>query len=367
MIYLDNNATAPLRPSALDKMTEALSAVGNPSSTHSCGRKMRKFIEDARADVAMLAGCAPEHVIFTSGGTEAIACVLCHFKGDTILTSTIEHKAVIENSKDAIRIPTDEHGIIDLEEARHMLQKHKPKLLSVIYASNETGVIQPVMELTKLAHEYDALIHIDAIQAAGKIPLSFETIGADYMTLAAHKIGGPQGTGALIKAAGRPLPRLICGGSQERHQRAGTENVAGIAGFGAAARECMMNMKQCKTIETMRDELEGFIRSSSNAVKIWGEQAKRVPNTIMLSLAGIPSETLVMIMDLNGVAVGSGAACSSGTVKPSHVLIAMGASEEEASCCMRISLGWQTSDDDIEKFKAAWLDLIKKIGHKIKQ
>jgi cysteine desulfurase len=366
MIYLDNNATAPLRPSALEKMSEALGAVGNPSSTHSCGRKMRKYIEDARADVAMLAGCAPEHVIFTSGGTEAIACILCHFNGEIILTSSIEHKAVLENSKDAIRIPTDANGIIDLDEAEHLIKKHNPKLISAIYASNETGVIQPIIELTKLAHEHDALIHIDAIQAAGKIPLSFETSGADYMSLAAHKIGGPQGTGALIKAAGRPLPRLICGGTQERHQRAGTENVAGIAGFGAAARECLETMKQCKVIESMRDELETFIRSSSNSVRIWGEQAKRVPNTIMLSLNGVPSETLVMIMDLNGVAVGSGAACSSGTVKPSHVLMSMGASEEEATCCMRVSLGWKTSEEDIQKFKDAWLDLIKKIGHKIK-
>lgn len=367
MTYLDNNATAALRPAALEKMTHVLSHVGNPSSTHTHGRAMRKYIEDSRAQVAMLAGCPPEHVIFTSGGTESIACVLCHFKDVTILTSAIEHKAVLENSKDAIRIPVDENGVIDLAKAEHLIKKHTPKLLSIIYASNETGVIQPVHELTKMAHDNGALIHIDAIQAAGKIPIDFATIGADYMSLAAHKIGGPQGVGALIKAAGRPLPRLICGGSQERHQRAGTENVAGIAGFGAAAQECLESMKQGKTIEVLRDDAESFMRGTSNAVHIWGENAKRVPNTTMLSLLGIPSETLVMIMDLNGIAIGSGAACSSGTVKPSHVLMAMGASAEEATCCMRLSLGWQTTPEDIEKFKTSWLDLIKKIGHKIKQ
>lgn len=365
MVYMDNNATAMMRPAATQRMVDAMQYVGNASSAHSHGRKMRKYIEDARAEIALLCGCDPEHVIFTSGGTEAIAMVLCHFKSEGVLISAIEHNAALENAKDAPKIPVDENGVIDLAQCSDLLKKHRPKLLSVIYASNETGVIQPVKELVELAHQHDCLIHIDAVQAAGKIPLSFNTLGADYMSIAAHKIGGPQGVGALIKAAGRPVPRLICGGSQERHQRAGTENVAGIAGFGAAAHDALMNFSKMAELEQMRDDIEDFIRKSHNAIHIWGGNVKRIGNTIMLTVPAVASETLVMIMDLNGVAVGSGAACSSGTVKPSHVLVAMGACEENAKCCMRISLGWQTTAEDIQKFKEAWLDMMAKIGHKI--
>jgi cysteine desulfurase len=366
MTYFDNNATALMRESARQKMIDAMGYVGNASSAHSHGRTMRKFIEDARADIAMLCGCDSEHVIFTSGGTEAIAMVLCHFKADGVLISSIEHNAALENAKNVPRIPVDEHGVICLKQTDELIKQHKPKLLSIIYASNETGVIQPVKELVGIAHANDCLIHIDAVQAAGKIPLDFNGLGADYMSIAAHKIGGPQGAGALIKAPSRPVPRLICGGSQERHQRAGTENVAGIVGFGAAAKEAIVNFSKMKELETYRDDLEQFIRQSSNAIIIWGENTKRITNTSMISVPGIASETLVMIMDLNGIAVGSGAACSSGTVKPSHVLVAMGSCEDNAKCCMRISLGWQTNAEDIQKFKNAWLDMMSKIGHKIK-
>lgn len=366
MVYLDHNATTAIRPVAIERMQEAMACVGNPSSTHGHGRKMRKFVEDARGDIAMLCGCEPEHVIFTSGGTESIAMVMCHFKQDGVLISAIEHSAAIENAPHAPRIPVSEDGVIDVQAAENLIKAHQPKLISVIYANNETGVIQPVRELVQLAHAHDALVHVDAVQAAGKIPLDFKTLGADYMSLAAHKIGGPQGVGALIKAPSRPVPRLICGGTQERHQRAGTENVAGIAGFGVAAKLCLEKMGRMKELEVLRDDMEAFIRSSHNAVHIWGEKARRVGNTSMVSIPGVSSETLVMIMDLNGVAVSSGSACSSGTVKPSHVLLAMGANEEDATCCMRISLGWPTTAEDIQKFKDSWLDMMSKIGHKIK-
>ncbi len=365
MAYFDNNATAPLKDTAYERMVNILKETGNASAVHTNGRAMRKHIEDARAEVAVLIGCEPEDIIFTSGGTESIVTAMSLFRGEPTVISSIEHSAVYANAPDAPQIPVSADGVMDVAAAESIIKQHRPKMISIIMASNETGVIQPVRAIADIAHAHDCLVHVDAVQSAGKIPIIWDEVGADYMSISAHKIGGPQGIGALIKAAGKPVPKLMTGGSQERRQRGGTENVAGIAGFGAAAIKTHKDMHHLEATRAMRDEIEAHILSTSNTVKIWGRGAARVPNTIMLTLAGVPSETQVMIMDLCGVAVGSGAACSSGSMKPSRVLMAMGCPEEEAKCCMRVSLGWANTAEDVAAFKTAWSDMISKLRHKM--
>lgn len=366
MIYFDNNATTPLRPCVIDKMNTVMQEVGNASSVHGAGRRARSHIETARRQVATLIGCIPENVIFTSGGTESLVTVLSAYKDAPILTSTTEHPAITHNSKQAIRIPVDKNGAIDLATLEKHLKEDAPKLICSILLNNETGVIQKdVAVISDLAHKYGALHLVDAVQAPGKMHIDWKSIGADFMALSAHKLGGPQGVGALIKATGVDLPKIMYGGTQERRQRAGTENVAGIAGFGEAARETLETAKDTARIKELHDQLEAFLEQSSPHVKIWGKNGNRAPNTTLLTLEGAPSETLIMILDLSGIAAGAGSACSSGTMRSSHVLKAMGASDAEASSTLRLSLGWANTADDIEKFKPAWLDLLDKIGHKL--
>jgi cysteine desulfurase len=373
--YLDYNATAPLRPEARAAMVAALDAVGNASSVHREGREARKLIEAARADVAALVGGDVRNVTFTGGGTEANVTVLTPdwmLAGrplgiERLLVSAVEHVSVLAGGRFAAEriepIPVDGDGLVRLDALREMLAKPGKALVSVMLANNETGVIEPVAEVAKLARAAGALVHADAIQAAGRIPVDLAALGADVVTLSAHKIGGPQGVGAIITAGGAlSFAPLLVGGGQERRNRAGTENVAGIAGFGAAARAALADRGQAAGLAALRDRLAGIVRESGVKVTVFGETAPRLPQTLCLGIDGISAETLVIALDLEGVAVSSGSACSSGKVAPSHVLAAMGAPARLAKGAIRLSLGWDSRENDLHLFSTAWHRVLKHVA-----
>lgn len=355
-IYLDYNATAPLRPEARDDMIRAMEQTGNPSSIHGYGRAARKLIEDARAHVASLTGVKPMQVIFNGGATEGNNTILSGFKGQRVLVGAAEHPSILEAMPDAIKIPLTRDGLIDMEAYADFI-KDGAALVSVQYVNSETGVIQPIKAIAALAKQHGAMMHTDAVQAAGRIAIDFHDLGVDYLTLSAHKFGGPQGVGALIFRETLQVPNLLKGGGQERRQRAGTENVVAIAGFGAAAKTALTTLADYQKLGALRDKLESALRAARNDAVIYGESAPRVANTADIGLNGVPAETQLMAMDLAGVAVSSGSACSSGTLKPSHVLMAMGASETDAKSALRFSLGWATTEADIDKAIAAWVDM----------
>lgn len=361
-VYLDYNATAPLRPEALEVMASALARPGNASSVHGFGRAARKIIEDARGHVAALAGVKAPQVIFNAGGTESNNTILSGFKDKRVLVGAIEHLSVLDVHPRAEKIPVTPDGVIDTGALEKMLAAGEPPaLISVQLVNSETGVIQPVKDIAALAKKSGALVHTDAVQAAGRIAIDFHDLGVDYMTLSAHKFGGPQGAGALLFREGLQVPNLMKGGGQERRQRAGTENVAAIAGFGAAAREALAGLGEYGRIAQRRDRLEAALRQARNDVIIYGSRAPRVANTANIGLPGLPAETQLMAMDLAGIAVSSGSACSSGSARPSHVLMAMGAGEAEARSALRFSLGWATTDSDIDRAIAAWTDMANRL------
>jgi cysteine desulfurase len=358
-LYLDHNATAPVRPEAAAAMVEALAHVGNPSSVHAFGRAARKRVEDARERVAGLIGAAPGTIVFTGGGTEANALALAGAGRARILASAIEHDSVLANAAaidpESPRIPVTRDGVVDLDALDRMLRSAGAGVLvSLMLANNETGVIQPVAAAAQRAHAAGALVHCDAIQAAGKIPVDVRALGVDLLSVSAHKLGGPQGVGALYVAESVAPSALWRGGGQERGRRAGTENVPGIAGFGAAAAAALRDRAAYARLSTLRDGLEQAISARSNRAWIAGAGAPRLPNTSCIVLPGVKSETQVMALDLAGIAVSAGAACSSGKVRPSHVMTAMGASAEEAAAAIRVSLGWTSADGDVERFVEAW-------------
>lgn len=366
-LYLDCNATMPVRPAAAEAMLRVLREPGNASAIHAFGRTARRHIEEARAAVASLAATSPAYVVFTSGATEANNIVLKTFAGEKIFTSAIEHPSVLEAAPDAMRIPVTPDGVIDLAALERLLQAEKPGLISVMLVNNETGVIQPVADIVRMARRLSpqTRVHTDAVQAAGRIGIDFSALQADYMTLSAHKMGGPQGAGAIIMAPGAKIEKLFHGGGQEKRQRPGTENVAAIAGFGAAAKIAQETMPEFQALSALRDALEMRLEAIEPRLKIFGRNAPRVSNTSQISLPGVPAETQLMALDLEGVAVSSGSACSSGTVKPSHVLKAMGASDPEALGAMRISMGWNTVPEDVDRFCAAWEKMHARIRDKI--
>lgn len=350
--YLDYNATTPLRPSAMEAMAAAVRLVGNPSSVHAAGRAARRALEDARAEVAAAVGCAVAEVIFTSGGTEANNLAVLGL-GNSVLYAATEHDAVrspaMARGGDVIAV--DGNGLLDLDILEdHLKKTPHPALVAVMLANNETGVIAPLAEIAEIVHRHGGLLHCDAIQALGKIPLNFKDIGVDSLSLSGHKAGGPKGVGALILKDGLEVAPLIRGGGQERRRRAGTENLPGIAGFAAA----LDAKDDWETIRAMRDRLEADIAARVPAARMFGQAAPRLPNTICVGLPGIASETQVMALDLAGVCVSAGAACSSGKVAVSHVLAAMRIAPELAASAIRISLGWQTTARDVERFLAAW-------------
>ena len=397
-VYLDHNASSPLRPEAREAMLMALDLGGNASSLHAEGRAARKVIEEARREVAALAGATPGQVIFTSGGTEANNMVLSEISTQWLefdagfcpgalmphtelrgvgIVSAVEHASVMAGGRfdeDQLFIfPVDRHGRIDLDEAQALIDRifneiRDPSdienrgddplfVASVMLANNETGVIEPIEELAQVVHDMNGVLHTDAVQAAGKIPLDMTALGVDALSLSAHKIGGPQGVGALIVRRDEMVLHdpLMRGGGQEGRRRAGTENLAGIAGFGAAAREARLELEtRAYELERLRADLEAGLGRVAPEVEIFSQDAPRLPNTSCFAVPGMRAETLLMQLDLAGIAVSAGAACSSGRVEPSHVLRAMGVPDGLAQCAIRVSLGWTTGLDDIKAFLGVW-------------
>jgi cysteine desulfurase len=354
--YLDWNATAPIRAEAVAAISEASTRWGNPSSVHRRGRDARQIVERSREAIAALIGCAdPEGVIFVSGGTEANHLALLGCGRERILVSAVEHDSVRQAAPGAEMIPVDRDGIVALEALDKLLAAdRRPALVSVMFANNETGVIQPVAEIARIAKRHGALFHCDAVQAAGKLSIETVAISADLVTLSAHKLGGPPGVGALVITGWLELSPLLRGGGQERRRRAGTENIAGIIGFAAAAKAAAAEIAVYDRVRTLRDELEAAIVAAAPEAVVLGTGVPRLPNTSAIAVPGIPAETQVIALDLDGVMVSAGAACSSGKVGPSHVLAAMGVAPAVAASTIRVSLGWLSRDGDIAHFLQAW-------------
>lgn len=348
--YLDHNATAPLREAARNAALEAMATGGNASSVHAAGRRARALIEQARSRVAALAGARERDVVFTSGGTEANLLALSGWGHGRVLVSAVEHPSVLAARADAVRIPVDRRGVIDLGALEALLDEGDgPTLVSVMAANNETGVIQPLGEVVRLARARCALVHCDAVQAAGRMPL--HDLGADFMTLSGHKLGGLQGAGALVLAPGRDVTAVQRGGGQELGRRAGTEPLAAIASFGAAASDASGD--DIAAVTSLRDELQDAMLAAVPGARVMGGEAPRIGNTLAIAHPVIEAETLVMAFDLAGVAVSAGAACSSGKVGPSHVLEAMGEGPL-ARNAIRISLGPSTTAADTQRCLDAW-------------
>jgi cysteine desulfurase len=360
--YLDWNATAPLRREARAAMVAALDVFGNASSPHSEGRRARSLVEDARERVAALVGARPAEVVFTSGGTEANNAVLAG-GWNAIVVAGIEHDSVLTPARrsgaELIDLPVARNGAACIDGvAGHMArQRGKRALVSLQLANNETGVLQPVADVAALAREHGLAVHSDVVQAAGRIAVDMRTLGVDYLTLSAHKLGGPKGAGALVIRDGASLPAFIVGGGQERRRRAGTENVAGLAGFGAAAEAARGDLAQIARVRALRDGLEAQVREITPDAVVIAAEADRLPNTTSLALPGAGAETVVIALDLKGIAVSAGAACSSGKVGASHVLAAMGLAPEIARAAIRISLGSTTTERDVAAFLEAWAEI----------
>ncbi|WP_061021050.1 cysteine desulfurase family protein [Bradyrhizobium sp. CCH5-F6] len=368
-VYLDWNATTPLRAEARSAMLAAWDLAGNPSSVHAEGREARRLVEEARAALAAAVGAQPRNVVFTSAGTEANALALSPgLRGpsggpaERLLVSAVEHASVLAGG----RFPADRigliqvtrSGVVDLEHLKLQLKDGPPALVSIMAANNETGALQPVAEAAGIVHAAGGLLHVDAIQALGKIPFDINAVGADLATFSAHKIGGPKGVGALVMREGiGGLDPVLRGGGQELSRRAGTENVAGIAGFGAAVKAALQALPEdVKRMATLRDHLENGLRGIAGAT-IFADDVERLPNTVLFTASGLKAETAVIGFDLEGIAVSSGSACSSGKVQPSHVLSAMGYDPAVAQGAVRLSLGWSTEPEDINRALEAWRKL----------
>jgi cysteine desulfurase len=354
--YLDYNATAPVRPAVIEAMRDVLERVGNPSSVHRFGREARRALEHARAEVATMVGAAPSQVVFTSGGTEANNQALRSVRGP-VAVSAIEHESVLAAAPEAARIPADAAGRIDLVALERELVGSAPALVSVMLANNETGVIQPVRDVVELARRHGARVHSDAVQAGGKLPIDMDALGVDFLTLSAHKLGGPQGIGALVIGAGLEPEALLRGGGQERRWRPGTENLPGIVGFGRACELAMSDAELWPRTAALRDGLEARLTRLVPAAEVFGRGAERLPNTSCITMPGVSNQTQLIEFDLAGVAVSTGSACSSGKVGPSHVLAAMGVDPAVAASAIRVSLGWASTPDEVDHLVGAWARL----------
>jgi len=361
-VYLDYNATAPVLSEVAEAVIAEINRFGNPSSVHGPGRQARAAVEEAREAVAALCNAAAQNVIFTSGGTEANALALRGLKAagqcSAILAAGVEHPSVLAYVADTDYVAVDSNGVIDLEKLEHELKRRNtPVVITLMVANNETGALQPIARAVELARHYGALIHCDAVQAAGKLPLDLRALGADSLSLSAHKLGGLKGAGALVLRGGREINADILGGGQERRRRAGTENVPGIIGFGAAARQVSILLADAPRIARLRDGLEAALWKALPQATVFGKDVPRLPNTSCIALPGVSSETQVMRLDLAGIAVSAGSACSSGKIAPSHVLLAMGVPEALAKSAIRVSLGTGTTQAEIDRFLEVWLPL----------
>jgi cysteine desulfurase len=363
--YLDHNATTPVRPEVIDAVASAMRVIGNSSSVHAEGRSARALVEDGREKLRTLVNAPVNGVILTGGGTEAIHYAL---NGTVrtgavkrIFVSAIEHAAVPSNAAETgapvETIPVLPSGVVDLGWLRDRLKRHDAAcdggfLVCLMFANNETGVLQPVREAADIAHDAGGLIFVDAAQAVGKVPVNFVMSGADLMAVTAHKFGGPIGVGALIAGPNLPLHPVMRGGGHEQNRRAGTHNVPAIAGLGKACELAPSTIAKAPFIAGLRDRMQ---RAAEDAgAVIWGRDAARLPGTLSLSAPGFTSQTQLMTMDLAGIAISSGSACSSGKTKPSHVLIAMSADEALASCGIRVSVGWNSTEEDADAFCREW-------------
>lgn len=363
MIYLDHNATTPIRDEVFELVTSIMRETGNAATTHAAGRRASHHIERARIQLATAVNTRPAQVIFTGSATESINTIVKTFKGERVLASAIEHAAVLDCGQSNIeQISVTSDGLIDLGALEESLKRDpQVALVSLIIVNNETGIIQPVKQAAEIVHKYGALIHVDAVQALGKIPVDFQDIGADYMTFSAHKIGGTQGVGAFVFAAQRPVRPLLKGGKQEKQQRAGTSNTAGIAGMGLAAEMAVANMARYDELAVWRDEIEDRISQSLDDITINGKNAPRVGNTISLTCSSIKNTVQMMNLDLENICLSGGSACSSGVAKPSHVLKGMGLSDEDALSTIRLSMGWNTTRDDVNGFIDSYIKIIERL------
>ncbi len=381
-IYLDHNATAPLRPEAREAMLAMLSEPGNPSSIHTFGRRARSRMEAARAQIAGLVGAEPAEILFTSGGTEANNLALAAMPAASLIVSALEHDSVLAPARVAAErqperspgrqpgrpvffLPALPDGRIDLVALERLLAlAPKPALLALMLANNETGVVQPVAEAGAMLRAAGGFLFVDAVQAAGKLALDFSRLQADMMSLSGHKLGGPAGIGALVLRGDLPFNAIqagaALGGGQELGRRAGTENLAGIAGFGAAAAAARRDLDRMAGLAALRDGFEASIRAACAEVVVHGGGMPRLPNTSCLGMPGVAAELQVMAFDLAGIAVSAGAACSSGKMRPSHVLAAMGQDEQAAREAVRFSFGWTSQPEDAERAAQAWIALYRR-------
>lgn len=363
--YLDYNATTPLKPEVIDAVCAAMATIGNSSSVHAEGRAARAIVEEGREKLRALVNAPVNGVILTGGGTEAIHYALNGTvktgAAKRIFVSAIEHAAVPANAAEtgaAVEtIPATAKGVADLDWLRDRLKDYDVRrdggfLVCLMFANNETGIIQPVRAAADIAHDKGGLIFVDAAQAAGKVPVNFVMCGADLMAVTAHKFGGPIGVGALIAGPNLPLHPVMRGGGHENNRRAGTHNIPAIAGMGTACDLAPASIAMAPKIAAMRERMQEAAETAG--AHIWGKGMERLPGTLSLSAHGFTSQTQLMAMDLAGIAISSGSACSSGKTKPSHVLSAMGADDALAACGIRVSLGWNSTDDDVDAFCREW-------------
>ncbi len=368
-VYMDYNASAPLRPEARSAVLEVMDGCANPSSVHALGRAARQRVEDAREQVRALVNAPrPTRVTFTSGGTESNALALIGSERRRVFAPRSEHPSVLKARGGVEFIAVDGNGLIDPFDLEEMLAGGGDDVIvSVMLANNETGVLQQIEGIVAVARRYDALVHTDAVQAAGKIEIDFQALGVDYLSLSAHKLGGLQGVGALVSTASAPLRAVQPGGGQENGLRGGTENVSGIASFGAAACAAQAGLGDMVRIEALRDQIEARILDLAPDARIIAAMAERLPNTSMIVMPGVDSETQVMALDLAGLCVSAGSACASGKAKQGGVLAAMGVSPDVAKCALRISLGYATTQGDIELLISAWADLYRRKARRLGQ
>lgn len=364
--YLDHNATTPIKPAVLELMQEILRFSGNASSIHKAGRESRRLIETARTQIAATLNTPEKSVIvFTSGATEANNLVLKGSGCERVLVSGIEHPSVLNAMPSVEKIPVLGSGIVDLGALDKMLVNNdRSTLISVMMVNNETGVIQPIKEIVAIAKKRGALVHTDAVQAIGRIPVDIAKLGIDYLTASSHKIGGPQGVGCLILSNCVSVSPLLSGGNQEKNMRAGTENIAGIVSFGTTVELAVNEIGSFQKLSAQRDKIETALAQHA-PIHVFGKDAARVANTSMFAIDGISSETQLIALDLAGICVSNGSACSSGTVKPSHVLKAMGVNDALATTSLRVSLGWNTTEKDTDYFISEWTKMYTRIKTRV--
>ncbi len=368
MIYMDNNATSLIDPQVLAAMNDIAKMPLNASSLHAYGRKARALVEQARDGVAKLVNAKKHRVIFTSSGTESNNMALAGLDNYKILVSGIEHASVLKMGRQEFSIPVTANGIIAIAALEGLLQQHAGEkiLVSVMLANNETGIVQPIKEIAQLVHQYGGVMHTDAVQCVGKIAVDITDLGVDMLTISAHKFGGPQGAAALIVANNVPLRPILVGGGQEYGYRAGTENIAAICGFGAAAKYAVENVSKMYKVAALRDKIEGEIKAFAPNCVIFGQDVLRLPNTSLIAMPGVASDTQLMHFDMAEIALSSGSACSSGKVETSHVLLAMGVNPALAQCALRISLGIDNTEQEAGQLILKWQELYSRASERPK-